>query len=266
MEFISDKEYSLKDFLVDKGFSRKYIRRNKEKFLVNNKSLKLHEKINIGDVISINTDEDSEINIVDYPLNILYEDNDILIVYKEKGIPVIGTIRHYEFHLSGMILNYYKKNNINNTVHLVNRLDKDTEGIVIIAKNGYVKNLMKNTKIIKRYFALVEGIFDEEGYHIFKISKDENSNKRFISKEGSECFTYYKTKSIDHKNNTSLMDILLITGRTHQIRVCFKGLNHPLVGDVIYNDKYSENELFYLKNYKVEFIHPITKENVIIEV
>lgn len=266
MLFKVEDEMTLKEFLEKSGFSKKFIRSHYlNHIFVNGLKRNLYESVFKEDKIEVVLNETTQINKISHPLNILYEDSEFLIVYKEKNLPMIGTKKHYELHLSGIVLNYYGEKAIESTIHFVNRLDKDTEGIVIIAKNGYIHSLMCEIKIKKKYLCLVEGHLNVKGMSIFKIQKNDITGKREICPDGKECFTFYETRAFQGEN--TLMEVDLITGRTHQIRVCFENLNHPLIGDVIYNDKkYQSNELFYLKNYYIRFNHPLEDKIIEIEV
>lgn len=200
-------------------------------------------------------EEESSINCIPGNLNIVYEDDYLLIVDKPNNIPVIGTRAHYDYHLSGIVANYFKLNNIKSTIHLVNRLDLETSGLVIFAKHQYIHGLFAQSpfKIKKRYYALVEGILDKKSDVInAPILKIDGQMKRIIDPSGQKAQTAYKV--IAENNGNSLVDIELLTGRTHQIRIHFSSINHPLVGDSLYGNS---NTGVCLQSYGLDFVHPI---------
>ncbi|MDR0831935.1 MAG: RluA family pseudouridine synthase [Bacillales bacterium] len=212
----------------------------------------------------INTDievelpkEESNILPIDEPLNIVYEDPYFLVLNKPTNLVCIPTINKKEKSLAGMVINYFKNNNISSTAHFVSRLDRNTQGLLIVAKHQYIHHLFSLIKIEKHYKALVNGYTEDNGIIETPILRLPHQNERIIDSKGKYCKTIYKT--IERKNNTSLVDIQLLTGRTHQIRVHFKSINHCLVGDTLYGDTKGE---FFLISYKLSFKHPITNQQL----
>ncbi len=202
-------------------------------------------------------DEESSLPVYPENINILYEDPYLLIVDKPSNMDIEPTKANYENNLACRILSYYKEKNIHSKIHFVNRLDKMTSGLVIVAKNQYIHHLFSKINIKKFYIAKVEGKTPKKGTIKIKIKKSSDSMKRIVSPDGKKCVTQYKR--IFYQDNESLVKIRLLTGRTHQIRVSFLFIGHPLVNDMLYNPRSSAKE-FYLRAYKVVFKHPVTKK------
>ena len=171
-------------------------------------------------------------------------------------------MRHYQYHLSGMIYKYFKENNIKSTVHFVNRLDYETSGLIIIAKHQYIHHLFNYVKINKYYYCIVENILkDKKGIIDKPILKLENDpKKRIIDEKGKRSITEYEV--IKEFNNFSLINVHLLTGRTHQIRLHFSSIGHPLIGDTLYNSTFDNNGDILLFSYHLDFIHPITNKEI----
>ena len=263
LEFKVNESIEIKDYLAKNKFSNKLITfylHNRHLIKLNNHTLDRYN-LNQNDILTITLqDEESNINIIDGNINIIYEDEYILILNKPKNIAVNGTMAHYKHHLSGMIYKYFLDNNIKSTVHFVNRLDYETSGLIIIAKHQYIHHLFNYVNINKNYYCIVEGILNNKKGLIDKpILKLENDpKKRVIDEKGKPSKTEYEV--IDEFNNFSLINVHLLTGRTHQIRLHFSSINHPLVGDTLYNSKI-ENDIL-LHSYHLDFIHPITNKKI----
>ena len=165
---------------------------------------------------------------------------------------------------------YFITNNINRSIRHVHRLDKDTTGCILYAKDiithAALSKMLENNQIIRLYHAEVVGKVENKGTYSNPIGKDRHhNNKMVVSKNGQKAITNYKLLKYDGNKNTSLVEIKLDTGRTHQIRVHFSYNLHPLIGDSIYNPHYS-NEKLQLTSYSIEFIHPITRQKVYVNV
>lgn len=217
--------------------------------------------------IIIDFEEESE-NIVSLEMNldIIYEDEYYLVINKPAGLAVHPSILHYNNSLSNGVKYYFEQNDIKKKIRPINRLDKDTSGIVIFAKNEYIQEYlvreMKDNIFYKEYIAVCEGIFEEnEGTITFPIARKENSIiERCVAENGEKSITHYKVLKQNFEKNYDIVECLLETGRTHQIRVHLSYIGHPLIGDTLYgnNSKYISRQALHA--YKVEFIHPITNK------
>lgn len=240
------------------------LKREKDGILRNNKNIKTIDVLSKGDKIVLNIpEENNNITPVKGDLKILYEDDYIIILDKPFGVPVHPTKVHQLDTLANFLS--YRQNilNENYKFRAINRLDKDTSGIVIVAKDKYTAyNLFDN--VDKTYYAVCEGIINEAG----TINKpirllDGHSIQRVCADDGLKSVTHYKP--VLSKNDHTLLEIKLETGHTHQIRVHFSSIGHPLAGDDMYGGslKYIKRQALHCG--KMEFIHPITKEKIKIE-
>ena len=197
-------------------------------------------------------------------LNIVFEDKHLLIINKPHRLLTIGTNKDKEHNLYREVYDYLHKKN--QKVFIVNRLDKDTSGLVVFAKSEKVKELMQNNwdNVIRKYYAVVEGSISKEGF-VESYLKETKALETYSSKDkkGKYAKTIYKPLAYNKKY--SLLEITLVTGRKNQIRVHMKDINHPLVGDKKYGSKSNPINRMALEAYYLEFIHPITKENIILE-
>lgn len=225
--------------------------------------------ISLGDTISvlIDFDEDNS-NIVPTPINldILYEDEALLIINKPKSMPVHPSNLHYSDSLSNGVKYYFDSIDLNKKIRPINRLDKDTTGIVLFAKNEYIQEClvkqMKSKIFVKEYIAVLDGILAEnKGTICAPIARKENSIiEREISENGDTAITNFEVLKV--LNNMSIVKFILETGRTHQIRVHSAYIGHPIVGDTLYGRPSPIINRQALHAYRVSFIHPITKKQI----
>lgn len=227
--------------------------------LVNNKNVTVRRILQKGDVLKvIMTDEKSE-NIVpnDIPLDIIYEDEDILAVNKPFDMPTHPSINHYEGTLANAVMHYYKDTDF--VFRAVNRLDKDTTGIVLIAKNqysaGFLNKQIMNRDIKKEYMAICCGEFLNKNDIIeAPIKREEESViKRIVSPDGQYAKSEYWV--VDEKNGFSLVRLKPYTGRTHQLRVHMAYIGNPIYADYIYG-KEIIGERIRLHCHSMEFMRP----------
>ena len=277
LKFINTGRYStlrqvlIKEFELSSRLITKLKKNNL--ILLNGKTNYLDKKINIGDIITVNLDfEEEQTNIIPSKMNleILHEDDCFLIVDKPAGIPVHPSMRHYKDSLSSGVKFYFDFIGLKKKIRIVNRLDKNTSGIVIFAKNEYIQETlakqMEKGLFKKTYIAFCEGHFEKNSETIIKpIARKENSIiERCVDlKNGQESITKYKV--IKENNNISKVEVNILTGRTHQIRVHMSYIGHPIIGDDLYGSKSSLISRQALHAYKVKFIHPILKKEIIIK-
>lgn len=215
-------------------------------------------------------DEESSENVpsVEMPLDIVYEDEDILVLNKRANLPIHPT-KGYEYtNLANGVVYYYEKQGIPFVFRSVNRIDKDTTGLVIIAKNmlsgSILGESMRNRGIHRTYLAVTEGKLPEKGTIDLPIGRREGSAvERCIDENGAKAVTHYER--LKYKNGHSLAKVSLETGKTHQIRLHMRAIGHPLPADVLYNPNFQVIRRHALHSWKLEFEHPITKEKMYFE-
>ncbi len=245
-----------------------------KKVIVNNKPVSANYKIKMGDLIEVNDDLNYEINIEkeNIPLDIVYEDDYLLIVNKESGMVTHPAPGHYTKTLVNALL---YKFDISSTTDIrpgiVHRLDKDTSGLMVVAKNEKthekLSEMIKNKEVKRHYIALVEGVIQHEtGTIDAPIGRDQYDRQKMAVTDinGKDSITHFKV--LKRYKDKTLVECILETGRTHQIRVHMKYINHPVVNDPIYNKKKSDDFGQMLHSKSIEFIHPITKKEIYFEV
>ena len=241
--------------------------------LVNGKVAKSSLKLRLNDVVEIDIPEAKplEIEREDIELDIVYEDKDILIINKPQGMVVHPANGHYEHTLVNAILSHcHDLSGINGVLRpgIVHRIDKDTSGLLCIAKNDiahhFLSEQLKDHTMAREYYALVKGVIKENnGVINLPIGRDkQNRQKMAVDREnGKEAITYFHVEK--RFNNHTLVSCKLKTGRTHQIRVHLSYIGYPIEGDQIYGKKntiYPNGQLLHA--YKLTLIHPTTKKEM----
>ncbi len=226
----------------------------------------IHHELNINDMVSIDISFEEECDNIlptKMDLDILYEDDGLLIVNKGPNIPVHPSLNHYEDSLSNGVKYYFDSIGLKRKIRPINRLDKDTSGIVLFAKNEYIQEClikqMKTNKFEKEYLALVDGIVTKDKKNIIApiARKDNSIIERCVRGDGDYAET--DIELLDTYENYSLIKCKLKTGRTHQIRVHTNYIGHPILGDTLYGKSSSLINRQALHAYKVKFVHPVTK-------
>lgn len=262
---VMEKEMMLDDYLDSKYFSRKqkHLLKMEKRIIVNDSVVTHNIPLKEKDVITINCMkyESDDIPSYNYDLEILYEDDVVLIVNKPIHM-IVHSDGSDTKTLDNAVKYYFEKTNQNCPVRHIHRLDRDTSGCILYCKCSYLQpyfDHMMSTKQIKRtYLALVQGKIDKKMTINQNIGKDRHANKYRVSKTGQTAVTH--VKPIKHKNNKTLVECLLETGRTHQIRVHLSSIKHPLIGDEIYGTKASVR--CCLHSHTLFFIHPITNKSI----
>lgn len=238
--------------------------------LVNNDLIKANYKLKQGDniIINIKEPEASDIEPQNIPLDIYYEDQDIIVINKKSGMVVHPAVGNYKDTLVNALLYHCKDlSGINGKIRagIVHRIDKDTSGLLVACKNDLAhKNLSEqfmNHQVNKIYYCLVNGVIPHNmGVINAPIGRNPQSRQQMaVVENGKEAITHFKVLERFEKN--TLVEVKLETGRTHQIRVHMKYIGYPLVGDPVYGNRkvIGENGQF-LHAKKLEFYHPRTNE------
>ena len=248
-----ENQILLQDLLKDNHFSKDLIKKLKQNYDMY-KMVAPNEKIDI-----VLPEEETDVEPSTFPLDIVYEDEYILVVNKPQGLSTIPSIRHYKDNLASIIKNYYNLRNLKAGLHFINRLDKDTQGLILIAKHQYIQSLFvkKEIEITKKYLTFVEHFPYDEIIVEQPIARYLDTNKRCIDPNGEYAKTLFRKISDVYYH--SIIEATLFTGRTHQIRVHLQYLNTPIVGDELYNDKEGD---FFLCSYYLKFNHPVTDEEL----
>ena len=225
-----------------------------------------------NDVLEILFSEEvSSENIIasDLPLDIVYEDEDILVLNKAADTPIHPSQGNYENSLANGVMNYYQKQGERFVFRCVNRLDRDTSGLVLIAKNmlasAVLSRAMVNREIHRTYLAVVKGEPEASGTIDLPIARKEGSTiERCVDSEnGERAVTHYEC--LEKNGRYALLKIWLETGRTHQIRVHMNAVGHPLPGDFLYHPDFEEIGRQALHSWRLEFLHPVTGESMYFE-
>ena len=272
---VLENNIRLDNYLIDKLDSsrskiQKLIKNNS--ILVNDKNTKSSYLVKTGDIITITDvkEESSNIEPEDIKLDIVYEDEYLLVVNKPSGMVVHPAPGNRAGTLVNALL-YHTKNlsTINTLIRpgIVHRIDADTSGLLLVAKNDRAHNILADAiakkEVVREYIALVEGIIKEDTATIdAPIGRDVNNRKKMCvtSENSKEAITHFRVVEI--LNNATLIRCKLETGRTHQIRVHLNYIGHPIVNDPVYGKKKLIDEKFgqMLHAEKIGFVHPTTKE------
>lgn len=260
-------------FLKHKQYSSPiitHLKRTELGILLNDQWGRVRDILHTDDILKITLAETTTSdNIVPspLPLSIVYEDEDLMVVNKAPNTPIHPSQGNYDNTLANAVAYLYQKRNEPFVYRCMNRLDRDTSGLLILAKNMYsaslLSSMIKNREIHREYLAIATGFVPEQGIIDQPIGRVDGST---IEREvnpvtGDPARTHFKR--IAYKNGYSLVSLKLETGRTHQIRVHMKFIGHPLPGDFLYNPDYSIIDRQALHSYRLSFSHPITKEPLI---
>lgn len=272
--------HKISEFLRNQGISTKSIIRLKsdvENVLLNDEPGFINRILKKDDRLTLCVKElesSKKIPPVDLPLSIIYEDEDILIVNKPANMPIHPSMNNYENTLGNAVAYYYMKKGEPFLYRCINRLDRDTTGLTILAKHylscGILYDEMESREIKRTYYAIVENrtVFDAPYAHRLLQTgtidlplgrRPDSAIERMVDiKNGDKAITHYRVLATN--DGLSLLELQLDTGRTHQIRVHMQAIGHPLIGDFLYNPKDTHMKRQALHAGKLSFRHPITKE------
>lgn len=270
------KQLTIRNYLKKIGISSTVIKMlTKERGLikVNNITKFTTDYVQYGDIITLHYKETKENNIspIKFSLNILYEDEYYIVVDKPSGTATIPSYCNYQNSLANYITYYMQGNGNKDFIYrAINRLDKDTSGIVIICKDAIAYDfLLRYGKIKKEYKAICYGKVKQRIIKSkIETTKTDGKNdiKRIVSSNGKYCYTKIFKKKYNKKTNTTICYIRLKTGRTHQIRVHLSSIGHPLIGDKIYSNNLDESQSLQLICYKTTFYNKLKNIKVKINV
>lgn len=264
-----DDNLTLREVLLDKlNFSVRYVSKLKRFKTVNvNKNFKkLDKKVKKGDLIEVSIQEDmANFKPQDLNLDIVYDDFDLIVVNKPPFMVVHPTKSHFENTMANGVTDYIVKKGEAVKIRFVNRLDMNTSGLVIVAKNPFAQHVlsseMKEEGFDKKYITIVKGIVEKDRDTINEpiYRPTDDSVKRVVDPRGQESITHYKV--IERLKDATVLEVKLETGRTHQIRVHMSHIGHPIIGDELYGSL--DEDLINrqaLHAYSLKFKQPRTKE------
>lgn len=265
--FKAEKEENLDDFLFSKDISGRLFRKLNKKghIYINGEKAKRKSKLKEGDIVSIFMErEENNFKLEKMDLNIIYEDYDLLIINKPPFVVVHPTKSHDSGTLSNGIAYYFEEKGIKRKIRFVNRLDMNTSGILIVAKNPFAHQQLslqfQNNTVEKRYKAVVDGILEKNcGYIDAGIIKNDGDIKQSVEKS-KDALTKYRV--LDRYKDASLLDIRIFSGKTHQIRVHMDYIGHPIIGDTLYNTESKYIKRQALQSYYLNIRTPRTGESL----
>ncbi len=270
-----DDGRKIEEFLKQKGCSHHvltHLKRTERGIVRNGEWAYSSTRLQRGDVLELWIREEEasdQIVPVPLPLTVIYEDEDLMVVNKPADMPIHPSIGNYENTLANAVMYYFAKRGESFVYRCVNRLDRDTSGLLILAKNMFSAAVLyrqsANREIHRQYLAVAQGETPECGVINAPIARAAGSAiMRCVDFScGDHAVTHYKRLLYCKEKDCSLLQIRLETGRTHQIRVHMKYLGHPLIGDFLYHP--SAMDLIQrqaLHSWSLEFAHPVTKENM----
>lgn len=274
LKYVVKNEQVLREFLLENNISRKTLTRikfdNDGSIKVNSKEENVRYILKKDDIVEITLPSENYsdfVRFIDKPIEIVYEDDYFLIVNKEINLPSIPSRNVEDESLLERVNYYFREKNINSIPHIVTRLDKNTSGLVLIAKHRHIHALFSNMEIDKYYTALINGKIDQYGIIEAPIRRVSSSIiEREVGEDGEYAKTEYWLEKHNLKNNVSVVKLKLYTGKTHQIRVHMKYLGYPLLGDELYGGDVSLISRQALHCSNLAFIHPIIGEKINVSV
>ena len=277
----SDSDQRIYDFLCHHGYSRHirtWLKQHPGSVRLNGEEALFYFPLKNGDLLEISLEEEhpsEHIVPVDLPIHIIYEDEDLMVIDKTADMPVHPSIGNYENTLANAAAWYFHRQDIPFVFRCINRLDRDTTGLLILAKHmlsgAILSDQMKKRAIHRTYLAITEGKTDPAGTIDSPIGRTDQSLilRQVDHENGDSACTHYLQKCWHPKtfypetlpvpqDGLSLVQLQLETGRTHQIRVHMTSIGHPLIGDTLYNPETALMNRQALHSYRLAFTHPVT--------
>lgn len=268
---------TIEEFLKSEGYSRQLIvrlRNTENGITVGGKLVYTTHRLTSGEMLTVRiAEETGSENIVPVPMDlvIVYEDEDLLVINKPAGVPVHPSQGNFDCTLANGVAHYFLKKGEPFVYRAVNRLDRDTTGLMILAKNplsaAILSRMVMDREIHRQYLAVVDGCVEQDGTVTAPIARVEGSAiERCVDFErGEYACTHYQVLHANRDLDCSLLAVRLETGRTHQIRVHMKYIGHPLPGDFLYHPDYRYIKRQVLHSHRLEFLHPVTKKELLFE-
>jgi len=275
---VSDNKYTIVKDVLQKEFKfskRLILKLKKEnRIFVNDVPQFVNFSLNGNDIVKVDLNFEEECdNIVPYEmdLEIVYEDDFLIILNKPPKIETHPTVLNFDKTLSNGLKFYFDKIGLKRKIRPVNRLDKDTSGLIVFAKNQFVQEelvkQMKDNSFVKEYIAVVQGeVLQDKGEIVASIARKEGSILERCVDEVNGVFAKTRFEVLERLEKITVLKLRLETGRTHQIRVHMKYIGHPLIGDFLYGERSDLIDRQALHSYKLEFLHPVSNEKMVFEI
>ena len=267
----SGQNIRIDSFLRKHGYSMQnltLLKKMPESILKNGEWSYMQTTLQAGDILTVRIQEETSspnIPAVNLPIDIVYEDEDIIVINKAAGMPIHPSLNNYRNSLANALMWYYEQQNKPFIFRCTNRLDRDTSGLTVVSKHlvsgSILSTMTKNREVHREYLAIVKGsVTPATGTICAPLARKEGTiiERTVDFEHGEEAITHYRL--VKEANGHSLVSLKLETGRTHQIRIHMKHLGFPLIGDYLYNPDMEHISRQALHSHHMEFAHPITGE------